>query len=99
MQPRAIVVVGGGASLLGLVHRSWPEGALDVVLHESAVPECVLDGELMVWARRIQEPLEVVPGRGGLGRIALWERRLALHRHDKVVVTVALVILLLLLEA
>jgi ABC-type methionine transport system permease subunit len=53
----------------------------------------------MVRARRIQEPLEVVPGRGGLGRIALWERRLALHRHDKVVVTVALVILLLLLEA
>jgi hypothetical protein len=68
---RAIVVVGGGASLLRLVRRSWLEGALDVVLHELAPPERVLDRDLVVRARRIQEPLEVVLGRCGLGRVAL----------------------------
>jgi hypothetical protein len=41
----------------------------------------------------------VVPGRCGLGRVALGVRRLVLHCRDKVVITAVLVILLLLLEA
>jgi hypothetical protein len=53
----------GGALLLGLVRRSWLEGALDVVLHEPTLSECVLDGDLVVRARRVQELLEVVPSR------------------------------------
>jgi hypothetical protein len=81
--PRTVVVVVvGGASLLGLVRRSWLEGALDVVLHDPALTERVLDGDLVVRARHVQEPLEVVPGRCGLGRVALGARRLALHRLD-----------------
>jgi hypothetical protein len=68
---RAVVVVGGWASLLGLVRRSWLEGVVDVVLHEPTLPERVLDGGLVVRARRVQEPLEVVLGRCGLGRVAL----------------------------
>jgi hypothetical protein len=95
--PRAIIVIVGGALLLGLVRRSWLEGALDVVLHEPTFPERVLDGDLVVRARRIQELLEVVPGRCGLGRVALGARRLALYRRDKVVIIAALVLLLLLL--
>jgi hypothetical protein len=50
----------------------------------------------MVWARRIQELLEVVPGWCRPAGVALWARRLALYRHDKVVVAMTLVILLLL---
>jgi hypothetical protein len=57
----------------------------------------VLDGDFMVRARRVQEPLEVVLRRCGLGWVALGARRLALYRRDEVVVTAALVVLLLLL--
>jgi hypothetical protein len=53
----------------------------------------------MVWARCIQELLEVVPGWYGLARVALWTRRLALYRREKVIITTALVVLLLLFEA
>jgi hypothetical protein len=69
--PRAIIVVVGGALLVGLVRCLWLEGALDVVLHESALPERVLDGDLVVWARCVEELLEVVPGRCRLSLIAL----------------------------
>jgi hypothetical protein len=59
----------------------------------------VLDGDLVMWARCIQELLKVVPGWCGLARVALWTRRLALYRRDKVVIATALVVLLLLFEA
>jgi hypothetical protein len=97
--PRAIIVVVGGALLVGLVRHLWLEGALDVVLHEPALPERVLDGDLVVWARRVQELLEVVHGRCGLALVALGARSLAFHRRDKVVVATMLVVLLLLFEA
>jgi hypothetical protein len=91
--PPAVVIVGGLASRLVLHLRL--ENTLDVVLHEPALPERVLDGNLMVRAQPIQEPLEVVSSRCELGRVALRARRLALYRRDKVVVAAALVILLL----
>jgi hypothetical protein len=53
----------------------------------------------MVWTWRVQELLEVVPGRCGLALIALGARSLAFHRRHKVVVAMALVVLLLLFEA
>jgi hypothetical protein len=53
----------------------------------------------MVQARCIQEPLEVVLGRCGLGWVALGARRLALHRRDEVIITKTLVVLFLPLEA
>jgi hypothetical protein len=59
----------------------------------------LLDGDLVVWAQRIQELLKVVPGWCRLAGVALRARRLALYRRYKVVVATALVILLLLLEA
>jgi hypothetical protein len=59
----------------------------------------VLNRDVVVWAQRVQEPLEVVPGRCGLALIALGARSLAFHHHDKVVVAMALIILLLLFEA
>jgi hypothetical protein len=59
----------------------------------------MLDGDLVVWARRVQEPLKVVLGWCGLGRVALGARRLVLYRRDEVVITAELVVLLLLLEA
>jgi hypothetical protein len=58
----------------------------------------VLNGDLVVRARRVQELLEVVPGRCGLAWVALRARRLALHRRDKVIIAAALVVLLLLFE-
>jgi hypothetical protein len=69
--PRAVVVVEGWPSLLGLIRRSWIEGVVDVVLDEPTILERVPDGDLVVRARCIQEPLEVVLGRRGLGRVAL----------------------------
>jgi hypothetical protein len=69
--PRAIIIVVGGALLVGLVRHLWLKGAIDVVLHELALPERVLDGDLVVWARRIQELLEVVLGQCRLALIAL----------------------------
>jgi hypothetical protein len=65
--PRVVVVVRGWPSLLGWIHRSWLEGVVDVVLDEPAVLERVLDGDLVVRARRILELLEVVLWRTGLG--------------------------------
>jgi hypothetical protein len=59
----------------------------------------VLDGDLVVRARCVQEPLEVVLGQCGLGRVALGALHLALYRRNKVVIMAALVVLLLLLEA
>jgi hypothetical protein len=56
----------------------------------------VLDGDLVVWARRVQELLEVVPGQCRLALIALGARGLALHHRDKVVVAMTLVVLLFL---
>jgi hypothetical protein len=82
-----------------LVRRSWLEGVVDVVLHEPAIPERVLDGDLVVWAGHVQEPLKVALGRCGLGRVALGARCLALHCRDEVIITTVLVILLLPLEA
>jgi hypothetical protein len=58
----------------------------------------MLDRDLVVGARCIQEPLEVVPGWCRLVMIALGARRLALHPRHEVVVTTALVVLLLLLK-
>jgi hypothetical protein len=40
----------GGALLVGLVRCLQLEGALDVVLHEPALLECVLDRDLVVRA-------------------------------------------------
>jgi hypothetical protein len=97
--PRVVVVVKAGASLLRLVRCSWLEGAFDVVFHEPALLEHVHDGDLVVRAWRVQEPLEVVLGRCGLGQVALGAQRLALHRRVKVVVMAALVILFLLFKA
>jgi hypothetical protein len=97
--PHTIIVVVGGALLVGLVRRLRLEGALDVVLYESALPERVLDRDLVVRARCIQDPLEMVPGRCGPGLIALGVRHLALHRRHEVVVTATLVVLLLIFEA
>jgi hypothetical protein len=59
----------------------------------------VLERDLMVRARSIQELLKVVPGWRRLGRVALGARRIALHHHDEVVVTMALVILIILFKA
>jgi hypothetical protein len=64
--PASSSLSGGWPSLLGLVCRSWLEGVVDVVLHDPAIPERVLDGDIMVWAHRVQEPLEVVLGWCGL---------------------------------
>jgi hypothetical protein len=96
--PCAIIVVVGWALLVGMVRHLWLEGALDVVLHQLTLPKCVLDRDLVVQARCVQELLEVVPGRCRLARVALSARRLALHCRDKVVIVAALVILLLLFE-
>jgi hypothetical protein len=57
--------------LVELVRRLRLEGALDIVLHEPTLPECVLDRDLVVWARCIQELLKVVPSRCRLALIAL----------------------------
>jgi hypothetical protein len=65
--PRVVVVVRGWPSLLGWIRRSWLEGVVDVVLDEPTVLERVLDGDLVVRARRILELLEVVLWRSGLG--------------------------------
>jgi hypothetical protein len=46
----------------------------------------------------VQELLEVVLGRCGLGRVALGVRRIALYHREEVVIAAALVILLLLFE-
>jgi hypothetical protein len=48
----------GGALLVELVRRLRLEGALDVVSHEPAFPERVLDRALMVRTRRVQKLLE-----------------------------------------
>jgi hypothetical protein len=69
--PCAIIVVVGWALLVGMVRRLRLEGALDLVLHKLTLPKRVLDGGLVVWARCIQELLEVVPGWCGLALIAL----------------------------
>jgi hypothetical protein len=69
--PRSSIVVMRGSSLVGLIRHLGLEGALNVAFHESALPERVLDGDLMVWTRRVQELLEVVPGWCRLGRVAL----------------------------
>jgi hypothetical protein len=42
--------LSGGAPLPGLVHRSWLEGVVDIVLHEPSIPERMLDEDLMVRA-------------------------------------------------
>jgi hypothetical protein len=57
----------------------------------------MLHVDFMVWARRLQELLEVLLWKTGLGRVALSARRLALDRRDQVVVATSLVVLLLLL--
>jgi hypothetical protein len=54
----------------------------------------MLDGDLVERAWRVQELLEVILGRCGLGRVAPKARCLALHRYDQVVVATALVVLL-----
>jgi hypothetical protein len=50
--------------------RAVPD-TLYVVLHEPTLSERVLDGDLVVRARHVQELLEVVPSRCGLGQVAL----------------------------
>jgi hypothetical protein len=54
-----------------LIRYSGLEGVVDVVLDELAVLEGVLDGDLVVRARHVQESLEMVLGRRMLGRVAL----------------------------
>jgi hypothetical protein len=81
-----------------MIRRLRLEGALDVVLHQSALSTRVLDRDLVLRARCVQDLLEVVPGQRRLARVAHWARRLAFHYRDKVVVAAAFVTLLLFLE-
>jgi hypothetical protein len=98
--PRVVVVVvGRWHRLLLRVRRPWLEGVIDVVLDQTTVLECVLDGDLVVGARCIQELLEMVLCRTSLRQVSLGPCCLALDCHDEVVVTLPLVSLLLLLEA
>jgi hypothetical protein len=77
LSPRVvIVVVGRWRRLLGWIHRPRLEGAVDIVLDQSAVLERMLDGDFMVWARHVQDLLEVVLWKIGLGQVALGARAL-----------------------
>jgi hypothetical protein len=51
-----------------------------------------------LWARCIQELLQVVPGRSELALISLGAGSLAFHRLGEVVIATTLVVLLLLLK-
>jgi hypothetical protein len=56
--PRVVVVVvGRWHRLLLRVRRPWLEGVIDVVLDQPEVLERMLDVDLVVRARRIQELL------------------------------------------
>jgi hypothetical protein len=61
----------GWPSLLGWIQGSWLEGVVDVFLDEPVVLERVLDVDLMVRARHVQELLEMVLVQTGLGWVAL----------------------------
>jgi hypothetical protein len=52
----------------------------------------MLDGDLMVQARRVQELLEVALWKTSLGRVALGARRLVLDCRNQVVAATTLVI-------
>jgi hypothetical protein len=64
--PATSFLSGEWSSLLRWVHCSWLEGVVDVVLDEPAILEQMLDGDLVVRATCVQEPLEVVLDGGGL---------------------------------
>jgi hypothetical protein len=52
-----VVIVRRRPRLLRWIHRPWLEGAVDVVLDQPEVLERMLDVDLVVRARRIQELL------------------------------------------
>jgi hypothetical protein len=64
-----VVVVGRQRRLLGWICRPGLKGAVDVVLDQPAILERMLDRDIVVWARRVQEFLEVVLWKTGLGQV------------------------------
>jgi hypothetical protein len=98
LNPRVnVVVVGRWRRILGWIRRPRLEGVVDVVIDQPTVLERMLDRDLVVWAQRIQELLEVVLWRTRLRRVALGAQCLALDCRNQVVVVTSLVVLLLLL--
>jgi hypothetical protein len=57
--------------LLGWIRCPWIEGVVDVVLDQLEVLEHMLDRDLVVQARRVQELFEAILWRTGLGLVVL----------------------------